>query len=390
MLRSIDVLIGLSVVMLMVSMSVTLITQFVTTTVNTRGGHLRRGLSDLLQQLDPALTKGISKEISTAVLRHPLVSDVGRRLATVVGRGEFTKLLMDLAAGNGPQKLEGAALDALKKALANNGVADPAASLENIRSFALTLEKSNPELANDVRVNAAIMHEAGSQFVAKIHGWFDQTIDRVSGRFTASTRVITVVVALLVAFAIQLDSLALVNRLSTDTQLRQSLVLAANRVDQGQSPSQTVSKEGNPPGNTNSSEGEGGSKKDVVTQPPSVSTQNPPVPSRVVRDVDAILGSTGLISAPDWKSFTAQKVLGIILSAILLTLGAPFWYNTLKTGLRLRAVIADKDDQQRLERQTTQESAQASSTTNAGMTSDRGAVAGSGGDLDRGNLDLKG
>ena len=115
MLRSIDVLIGLSVVMLMVSMSVTLITQFVTTTVNTRGGHLRRGLSDLLQQLDPALTKGISKEISTAVLRHPLVSDVGRRLATVVGRGEFTKLLMDLAAGNGPQKLEGAALDALKK-----------------------------------------------------------------------------------------------------------------------------------------------------------------------------------------------------------------------------------------------------------------------------------
>jgi len=79
MLRSIDVLIGLSVVMLMVSMSVTLITQFVTTTLNTRGGHLRRGLSDLLQQLDPALTKGISKEISTAVLRHPLVSDVAHR-----------------------------------------------------------------------------------------------------------------------------------------------------------------------------------------------------------------------------------------------------------------------------------------------------------------------
>lgn len=354
MLKSVDVLIGLSVVMLVVSMSVTLITHFVTTTLNTRGGHLRRGLSDLLQQLDPALTKRISKEISTAVLRHPLVSDVGRRLGTVVHQEEFTKLLMDLAAGNGPQKLEGAALDALKKALANNGVADPAAALENIRSFTLTLEKSNPELGNDVRVNTAIMHEAGSQFVAKIHGWFDQTIDRVSGRFTASTRVITVVVALLVAFAIQLDSLALVNRLSTDTQLRQSLVLAA---------------------------GQGANKKDAVTQPSSDGSQNPPVPARVVSDVDAILGSTGLISAPDWNSFSARKALGIILSGILLSMGAPFWYNTLKTGLRLRAAIADKDDQQRLERQTTQDSTQPSSTTSAGITSDGGALAGERGDL---------
>ncbi len=422
MLKSIDILIGLSVVMLVVSMAVTLLTQFVISTLNTRGSHLMRGLRDLLQQLDPALSRKISKEISKKVLRHPLISDVGKRLGTVVHREEFIKMLLDLAAENGPQRLETDALNALKKAMETNGIADPKAALENIRSFTLALEKSNPDLANNVRLNTAIIHEASSQFVAKLHGWFDQTIDRVADRFTASTHAVTIVVALMVAFGIQLDALALVNRLSTDTALRQSLVQAATKVDQGQAsrgvpsessneaagvksgedqkgaagkaqkqpatpnpatpPNDSAAKEGKqtPEGSTKP-QGETGNKKDVAAQSPSESGKNPSMPDRVVSDVDAILGSTGLISAPDWNSFNVQKVLGIILSALLLSLGAPFWYDTLKTGLRLRAAIADKDDAQRLERQTTQVSEQQPSTAKAGLTSAGGALAGERGDL---------
>jgi hypothetical protein len=418
MLKSVDLLIGFSVVMLVISMAVTLLTQFVITSFNTRGGHLRRGLTDLLRQLDPALTDNLSKEISKIVLKHPLISDVGSRLGTVIHREEFIKVLMDLAAGNGPQKLEGDALEALKKVMKTNGIADPSAALDNIRSFALALEKSNPELANDVRVNMAIMEEASSQFVAKIHGWFDQTIDRVSSRFTASTRVITVAAALVVAFAIQLDSIALLNRLSTDSQLRQSLVQAAGKnIDQSKSPGATSSQipdgssevkapedmnrsgiaqkkpaaanppavptesgvtgEKVPPESSGKTPGAGGEKKDAAT---GQDATNLPVPSRVVSDVDAILGSTGLISAPDWKALGPQKVLGIVISAILLSLGAPFWYNTLKTGLRLRAAIADKDDAQRQERQTTQSLSELPSAK-AGMTLATGGLAGERGDL---------
>jgi hypothetical protein len=422
MLKSVDILIGLSVVMLVMSLAVTLLTQVVTSLLNTRGGHLMRGLQDLLQQLDPALTKPISKEISQKVLTSPLISDVGNRLGTVVHREEFIKLLLDLSSESGPQRLEPDALAALKKAMQRNGIADPGATLENVRSFALTLEKSNPELANNVRLNAAILHEAGSQFVAKIHGWFDQTIDRVAGRFTASTRVITVVAALMVAFVVQLDAIALVNRLSTDTQLRQSLVQAAKNVGQQPpstgSPAQPASDAaaanptGDQPGSARNpakkTPGPGpattandstpkdagsasndaanpanqpGSKKDSATPSSNQGTANPAVPSRVVSDVDAILGSTGLISAPDWRSFNPQKLLGILLSTMLLSLGAPFWYDTLKSSLRLRDTIADKDDAQRLERQSTQPSPQSSSTTTGGMTSATGAVAGEQGDL---------
>ena len=55
-------------------MAVTVITQTITTIINTRGRHLRRGLVDLLQQLDPALSARLSKSVATTILRHPLVS----------------------------------------------------------------------------------------------------------------------------------------------------------------------------------------------------------------------------------------------------------------------------------------------------------------------------
>ena len=57
MLKSLDVLIGLTVIMLALSMGVTMLTQFATAMLNSRGRHLRRGIIDLLNQIDPALAK---------------------------------------------------------------------------------------------------------------------------------------------------------------------------------------------------------------------------------------------------------------------------------------------------------------------------------------------
>jgi hypothetical protein len=41
------------------------------------------------------------------------------------------------------------------------------------------------------------------------------------------------------------------------------------------------------------------------------------------------------------------EIPGIFLSALLLSMGAPFWYSTLQTLLRLRSESAETDDQQR-------------------------------------------
>ena len=49
-------------------------------------------------------------------------------------------------------------------------------------------------------------------------------MDRVSALFTAHARIVTAVIAILVAVVLQLDAVTLVNRLSTDDKLRETLV----------------------------------------------------------------------------------------------------------------------------------------------------------------------
>jgi len=326
MLKTLDILIGLSLVMLVVSMVVTMLTQAVTSAFNSRGRHLLHGLSDLLQQIDPGLKPAIAQTISAAVLSHPLIRDVGSRYGSVIHREELTKILMELATDEGPQKLEAAAKQKLLDALRANQVPDPSRVLANVRSLALQLEISNPELATNARHAVALLHEANSQFVAKVNNWFDQTMDRVSERFTFTTRGITFACALVLSLVIQFDTVSLVNRLSADDQLRAQLVQEAMK--QQKAPDQ--------------------SQEDGRRQL-------------------AMLAASEVVTMPgsyaEWKANWSRpdlppKIPGILLSALLLSLGAPFWYNALRNLLRLRSLIASKDDQQRLERQSTQSAVQ--------------------------------
>lgn len=97
-----------------------------------------------------------------------------------------------------------------------------------------------------------------------------------------------------------------------------------------------------------------------------------------------LLSQAGLVTMPGkgWGTrFELGKVPGILLSTLLLSLGAPFWYTRLQDLLRLRSALAQKDEAQRVTRQTTQapgtdESAPAPPTVAATVV-----VAGERGDL---------
>jgi len=320
--KSLDVLIGLAVIMLALGMAVTLITQFVTTVLNTRGRNLRRGLAGLLSQLDPALTDELARKVAHAVLTHPLVSTATGRLGTVVHREEFTKLLLQLAGGR--STLDEAAKTALIGALAENGVTDPAGTLAQVRAVSLRLEAAEPGLASSVREALAMVGASPTDLVAKVHNWFDQTMDRVSQRFTASTRAITFAGAVLVAFALQVDTISLVNRLAADDALREAFV------------SQGVSM-----------------AADTIADGASEAADE----QAIERQYLEFMREHGLITVPasfdDWKSrWSDTNVPGVLLTSLLLSLGAPFWYSALKKMLQLRSALAQKDDDQRAARQT--------------------------------------
>jgi len=75
MLKSIDMLIGFALVMLLASMTVTFITQALVDLSGKRGKHLLAGLTGLLRQISPALPEQVAGNIDTAVLKHPMIDE---------------------------------------------------------------------------------------------------------------------------------------------------------------------------------------------------------------------------------------------------------------------------------------------------------------------------
>jgi hypothetical protein len=350
MLKTVDIFIGLSLVMLLVSMIVTVLTQIATNILNSRGKLLLQGVADILEQLHPGITREIAEEIADAALRNPLVANANGRLGNVIHREELTKLLLELAAGDGPNQLSSQAKQALQTALVEGGICQQGTpdqiqdqirdKLKNVRSLALQLELSHPELTNAARARVAVIQQANSQFLAKINLWFDQTMDRASERFTAHTRYVTFFAGLAVALALQLDTAALVSRLSTDDELRKSMLDIA-------------SQQATTAGQQNAA--------NTGVQLTDIDRQN--LKDLVVNNVIGIPQSLS-----DWagrwnRDNFLMKILGIVLSAFLLSLGAPFWFGALQNLLRLRSVLATKDDQQRQERQVSGPAAAAAAAT---------------------------
>ncbi len=369
MLKTLDILIGVATVMLLFSMAVTIVTQFVANLMQSRGKNLLEGLAGLLKQIDPKIAPDAAKKIADTLLKHPLVAEAGGRLGEVIHREEFTTLLLGLSAGESAATLEPLAKKALDDLLAKNGITDPAGTLKNIRAASLQLEAASPELANDVRHGMAILQEARSQFVAKVHGWFDQTIDRVSSRFTVTARVITFIASVLVATTVQLDTFALVNRLSVDDQFRTAAQQGANDL---------LNTTSNP---TSASAASGA----TVTPPASASSATPPDTKAVQKRYYDLLSTYGMVALPtDWQTWHDKwkwsKIPGILLSALLLSLGAPFWYGRLQDLLKLRSTVAQNDAKQRTIRQTTQTPGQMDDSSGAPTTVVRVAMAGERGD----------
>ena len=267
------------------------------------GAHLRDGIAALLGRIEPSLASRHGARLATAILKDPLVRETGGRMASFLHRSQFSGLCLSLAA-----KESGASCLALREALRGMGVAEPAETLDRIAEHALELEQARPELTELARHEMAVA-AAAAPLAARINSCFEQTMDRVSARFTSSVRLITVTVALGLAAFLQIDCLELVNQLAMDTAARNRLVDAAL------------------------------AGRHMETSPAEL---------RAATQVELapVPGSWREWRA-EWSEKGAAHAGGILLTAMLLSLGAPFWYGLLGGAIRLRPLVEARESGER-------------------------------------------
>ncbi len=275
-----------------------------------------------------------------------------------------------------------------------------------------------PQGASGIQVQIAQLMQrvpAAAEVVLKgdsIKSWFNSAMDRASQQFALWMRVFTVACSILVAFSLHLDTFRFLNQVSTDPELRASLVNASQAM---QSQAAAILQEPKPSSEKSAETARGISSiyiealkktakenqekvpalKTVLNEAAgqhfgsrdqaaawlraklSGGTNAPDIVDKFQVNVDNILSSASrtdqlldhaasirssidssgfkLLEEPysSWDYFHPwprnRHFWGILFSAGLLSLGAPFWFNALKSLSSLRPVVASREEKERLQ-----------------------------------------
>lgn len=116
--------------------------------------------------------------------------------------------------------------------LATDSAPPPPGADQNLLTPLRQAIERNPILEDVTRRSLITLLDAAGGDVAKarenIENWFNSSMDRVSGWYKRRAQLTILVVGLFVAIAVNVDTIAVAKRLSTDDGLRDSLVAAAD------------------------------------------------------------------------------------------------------------------------------------------------------------------
>jgi len=300
----IDVAIGLALTYLLLALICTTLMEWVAQVANLRGRMLVEGIRSLLGE-----TKD-EAPLTQVVLNHSLIRGLGEnnRMPSYIPSPVFAQELRDTLTG--PDTAKGATKSLVSR--------DLSASLQALGSAA-------PEPGKD-----AMPTEAA---IAK---WFDHSMDRLSGTYKRTTRTVILLLSLALTLAMNANTISLSSMLWQSPTLRAYMVeRAKTRLEQGR-PLATV-EYADP-------------LSPQVTAP--ISTDSAKSPDRLLAEEQDMLGQLFTWRGEPQKIKALQArygalpgagvwavvaLIGWIITALAISLGAPFWFDTLNLFMRARA-----------------------------------------------------
>jgi hypothetical protein len=162
----------------------------------------------------------------------------------------------------------------------------------------------------------AMVGNDATKLQKSVEDWYNSGMDRVSGRYKYKTQWMLFSIGLVIAVAINADTIHIVKQLSQDSTLRASIIAAAESAKEPQvDPSQTTQQRIE-------------AAKDSLAD---------------VNNVGVPLGW----HRGDWSTKQAPNlVLGWILTAIAISLGAPFWFDILNKIMVVRSTVKPREKSQ--------------------------------------------
>jgi hypothetical protein len=215
---------------------------------------------------------------------------------------------------------------------------DPApASIEQFASALKVLRERSDPLAS---VLAPLLDRAGGELdvlFRSVESWYTASMDRVTGWYKRRTKRNLFVIALAIAVLGNVDSFALYRYLSTTPEVRGAVVVAAQRY---------LDEHKDAPDTAKATPSEAQFKATVERLaslerggiPIGFSCLSSPITSSDMQMVKMLSGCwANTRQSVAGTGSMALKVLGWILTALLVSFGAPFWFDLLNKFMPLRS-----------------------------------------------------
>jgi hypothetical protein len=337
---ALDVAIALVVMYLTLSLLCTTINEFIATKLKLRARALAAALEQLLDHAP----------LRAAFYRHGLILSTRRATATgpqttwngvkAMAHAAWTTVVRDARAETVGAETPTAVghpsyIPGRSVALALIGSLDPAKpvpALDDVRFAVAEL----PQSAIRDTLEACLI-EAGSdldRFRASVATWFDDSMERLSGAYKRQLKWISMLVGLLVAVVFNADSVGVAATLWQDQALRASMMAVATRMTESSAP--TVAS-GVPADLRIALEKAEGDLRGLP-----IGWKCPRLER--AREERASLGERlaaywpcARDAAPTLRPTT---ILGWIMTAVALSLGAPFWFDLLQKFMNVRGAGA--------------------------------------------------
>ncbi len=292
MLGMLQVVIGLVFVLLLLSLLATTLMELIASLFALRGRNLEKALRNMLATTD--VDDRLLSAFKDNALYKQLSYKYGKRryAPSYLSARSFQSILMDVV-------LDGKAFDELEGRIETL----PDDDLKKV------LRQFLREAESDVDV-----------FKGKVQTWYNDVMDRASGWYKRYTQKILVGMGFLIAIVFNADTLAIYERLESDPETLQQVIALAEDYADGQSGAQIAPVQLSPEFNASLAKLEGlvNNQIETVSSPLGLGWKN--VIWSEVTPYDVLL-----------------KLLGWTVTALAVSLGAPFWFDLLRKLVNIRS-----------------------------------------------------
>lgn len=327
---AIDVAISLVLMYLVLSLIVTVLNEVIATAADLRAANLQAALTALID--DPALRQQFYD--------HGLIAGVNN--ASKARKGIIFRIidwLYRLVARSGPSDgshVSYVSGQVFARALLSS--VDVAKSLPTYQDIEAAIKNLPGTNVRDALLAQLATANGDLQLLhANVAAWFDNSMDRVSGVYKRHLKQMSLLVGSLLVLVVNADTLKVGRALWNDTALRATMAQTASTlVTEGQAQRNSRLNR------TAIAAGDSGGQAAPAPQPDL--DRSVTVAVQRIRDAEQELRPLPLgwnwSAAPQWQWSLVWpalvKIVGLFLTAIAISLGAPFWFDLLSMFMQIR------------------------------------------------------